>query len=294
MTLANSGKYSRPTSVEQLTYIAAFHRSVVPFPRLSVERCTGITTEPNKAEVIQLKPIKAIVTVLAMSALTLSVSAASFANNNIANISATPQQAADFTFTGGVGGTLQTVPAGIKMDASGPLTTTTDAVFKLSSIQELTAATASGGGYTAGFGGGNFSIVDNLGSGPVLLSGTFTGSTLTSATTSSGTLLSLGGLTGVSYTTGTQYVNEFLSFYGGSAPVAGTFSLSLSAINPNLSNTGAGGGLAAFAADGTGGTFDAQSSTVVPEPSEIVTLALGGFALCGMMLFARRRTGLEA
>ena len=92
------------------------------------------------------------------------------------------------------------------------------------------------------------------------------------------------GQNGVTYISG-LFRDEFLTLTPGNS-VVGTFGLSLSAINPNV--TSSGGGLSKFDANAISGTLDATAtSTAVPEPSEWLAIGMATASVGGLMFRAR-------
>jgi len=229
-----------------------------------------------------------------MTTLALAVSAASFADTPMADYgyNNTPTE---FTFTGGVGGGIVTSPVqAYSMAPNLPLDLNT--VLSINGVTETAPTVTNGNVVSAAFSGGSFSLVD----GPTtLLSGTFTGSSLdydivSGSGAGSGANSPLYSMEGITYTGGT-YLTDWETVNGEGPPVTGTGNLSLSAATPPAS-TGAGGYFAAFTSDDVTGTWDAAGTplnTSVPEPSAMAAMAIGGIGLLGMMVVARRRTGLQ-
>lgn len=230
--------------------------------------------------------MKVILITAAVGLLTLGASTASFANNTIAAASVVSPSTTDYTFTGGVGGTLTSA---FDVSGVGPSSTSfTDALFTLSPLTETGVATPVAGGYDAAFSNGSFTLVANNGTGATLLSGTFTGSLLFGTTPSNPGVYNA-SFNDVTYTGGTL-VPAYTSEYGGNPPLVGDFNLAMTGATPGFGPGGAGGGLAAFSAEGSTISFDA---TPTPETSSVVTVSMGVLALVGLMVVARRRTGLQ-
>jgi len=243
----------------------------------------------NKSEVKTLRSIYAFVSSAAMAVLMVGAMAVSNADNNIATFQPVVSDTTDYTFTNG---TLSTVTGGFDVSSIGPAgTTSSDALFTLAPVTEQgMAQPALGGGEEALFGPGSFSLVDNNGTGATLLSASYGSAVLQGSSSGSFSDFTLND---VVYGGSNTYVTQFLAKYGGTLPVSGTYSLSMSPINPVLTNTGPGGDIGNFTAAGGVGTFEA-SSTAVPEPSALVTVAMGAFALLGLMVVAHRRSGLRS
>jgi hypothetical protein len=216
------------------------------------------------------------------------------ANETIGQLTGqTPRGESDVTFTsnGAGGGTLVTNGLGARVSAVGPIENgsfndTFDSYFVLNGgIDQVTGSASTSAGKTvAQFGAGAFSIIRRSDS-ALLLSGIFSGVDFSSVSGSTATLASI-GLNGVTYDGG-LFRNEFLTLNPGDT-VIGTFGLSLSAINPNV--TSSGGGLSTFGAQAISGTLDATTTTTaVPEPSEWMAIGMATTALGGLMVRARRR-----
>jgi hypothetical protein len=228
-----------------------------------------------------------------MGVMMVGFTSVSQANNFLANISAFSNTSpTDFVFTGGLGGTLSTSGSGFEVASTGPSTSSSDAIFELNPITEAGVATPDGfGGYNALFSGGTFSIVDDLGAGPTLLSGSFGSAVLTSPDSTEGTVVNL-GLNTVTYNASSTYVQQFIAMYGGLAPITGNMTLALANATPGIGPDGTDGGFAAFDAQGGTSTFNAIA-TPAPELSPVVPFSMGVLALVGLMVVARRRTGLQ-
>jgi hypothetical protein len=196
---------------------------------------------------------------------------------------------ADFTFSGGIGGTLVTQPGGTQIIAAGPDVVTSfsgPAYLVFGPITQTGAAVVDGitGEISAEFSAGSFSINTlPFGAGDVLLTGDFGGTLFTSA---SGDAAGLQNnklvFSEVTYHTG-FYVDDFIAKYGSLGP--GSFSLSFTSIEPDISLTG--GGINAFSANNSSGVFSA--TTAVPEPGEYAVMGMAGLTVCGLMVRARRR-----
>jgi len=234
-----------------------------------------------------------VVTLLGRAAALLALTAlaaAAQANSTIAQLTGTTPSVTDVTFTsnGTGGGTLVTSDGGVAVMAIGPIGGAGDtfaSFLNFGPITQTGAAQSVGGVIVAPFSSGVFSIWTGSGNtGTLLLNGTFTSSTLTSASGSSGSILNF-GLNSVTYTGG-LFRTEFIALNGG-PPVIGNLALSLASINPPVTILG-NGGLTSFSASADSGTFDATAGTV-PEPSERAFAGLAVSGLGGLMVRTRRR-----
>ncbi len=194
-----------------------------------------------------------------------------------------------FIYTGGSGGGLTLTPGNFDASLDVPSVGTqisnpaTILFTGLNNVGSTSTATIGGNTFfNQALSGGGFSILDGS---QVLLSGTFTGASLSGAEGS--TLAGVAtNFSGVSYTGGLYASEANITLNG--TPVD-TFNFQLINSKPSLTVTD--GALASFNSAGSGQFTGTQEVPAVPEPATVVPFLVGGL---GLLALAVRKTRKSA